>query len=180
MLYRNVLFSNLQAICHTVRLSCDPCSIFWEVLVWHYIYVIHICIVCLSVYLSVCLSIFLSVCLSVCLSGIFNSCCYLPETEHHSSLFLHWSGSKFLVVMAACAPYIHVFLGRPLFLFSHDIHSIISFTITINIKSSTFCTQSLSQIKRAITYLCRFNWLGFITEAECVYSAVRTGSLNAG
>jgi len=44
----------------------------------------------------------------------FNSCCHLPETKHHSSLFLHWSGSKFLVIMAACTPSIHVFLGCPL------------------------------------------------------------------
>ena len=36
-----------------------------------------------------------------------NSCRRLPETKRHSSLFLHWSGSKFLVVMAACNPSIH-------------------------------------------------------------------------
>ena len=45
----------------------------------------------------------------------FNSCCRLPETKCHSSLFLHWSGSKFLAVMAACTPSIHIFLGRLLF-----------------------------------------------------------------
>jgi hypothetical protein len=28
-------------------------------------------------------------------------------------LFLHWSGSKFYVAMAACTPSVHVFLGRP-------------------------------------------------------------------
>ena len=56
-----------------------------------------------SIYLSiyVYLSVYLFVCLSVCLS-----------TNRHSSLFLHWSSSKFLVVMAACTPSIHVFLGR--------------------------------------------------------------------
>ena len=43
----------------------------------------------------------------------FNSCRPLPETKFHSCLFLPWSGSKFLVVMAACTPSIHVFLGRP-------------------------------------------------------------------
>ena len=60
---------------------------------------------------------------------VFNSCRRLPETKRHSSLFLHWSGSKFLVVRAACTPSIHVFLGRPLFLLSRDIQSIINFGI---------------------------------------------------
>ena len=59
----------------------------------------------------------------------YNSCRRLPETKRHSSLFLHWSGSKFLVVMAACTPSIHVSLGRPLFLLSSGIHSIINFGI---------------------------------------------------
>ena len=59
----------------------------------------------------------------------YNSCRRLRETKHHSSLFLHWSGAKFLVVMAACPPSIHVFLGRPLFLLSSGIHSIINFGI---------------------------------------------------
>ena len=54
----------------------------------------------------------------------YNSCRRLPETKRHSSLFLHWSVSKFLVVMAACTPSIHVFLGRPLFLLSSGTHSI--------------------------------------------------------
>ena len=36
---------------------------------------------------------------------------------------------KFLVVMAACTPTIHVFLGRPLFLLSPGIHSIINFGV---------------------------------------------------
>ena len=58
----------------------------------------------------------------------FNSCRRLPETKRHSSLFLHWSGSKFLDVVAACTP-IHVFLGRPLFLLSRGIQSIINFGI---------------------------------------------------
>ena len=59
----------------------------------------------------------------------YNTWRRLPETKRHSSLFLHWSGSKFLVVMAACTPSIHVFLGRPLFLLSSGIHSIINFGI---------------------------------------------------
>ena len=59
----------------------------------------------------------------------YNSCRHLPETRRHSSLFLHWSGFKFLVVMAACTPSIQVFLGRPLFLLSIGIHSIINFAI---------------------------------------------------
>jgi len=48
----------------------------------------------------------------------------LPETKRHSSLFLHWSGSTFLVVMTACTPFIHVFPGRSLFLHSLAIQSI--------------------------------------------------------
>ena len=40
----------------------------------------------------------------------YNSCRRVPETKRHSSLFLHWSCSKFLVVMASCTPSIHVFL----------------------------------------------------------------------
>ena len=48
----------------------------------------------------------------------YNSCRRLPETKRHSSLFLQRFFSKFLVVMAACTPSIHVFLGRPLFLLS--------------------------------------------------------------
>ena len=59
----------------------------------------------------------------------FNSCRRLPETKRHSSLFLHLSGSKFLVVMATCTPSIHVFLGRPLSLLSRGIHSIINSVI---------------------------------------------------
>ena len=59
----------------------------------------------------------------------YNSCRRLPETKRHSSLFLHLSVSKFLDVMAACTPSIHVFLGRPLFLLSSGTHSIIYFGI---------------------------------------------------
>ena len=55
---------------------------------------------------------YLSIYLSVC--PFLNSCRRLPESKQHSSLFLHWSGSNFLVVMAACTPSINVFLGRPL------------------------------------------------------------------
>ena len=47
------------------------------------------------------------------LSSFLNSCRRLPETKRHSSLFLLWTGYKFLVVMAACTPSIHVFLGQP-------------------------------------------------------------------
>jgi len=67
---------------------------------------------------------------SICLSiRFYNSCRRLPDTKRHSSLFLHWFGSQFLVVMAACTPSIHVFLGRTLFLLSSGIHSIINFVI---------------------------------------------------
>ena len=59
----------------------------------------------------------------------YNSCCRLLETKRHSSLFLHWSVSKFLVVMAACTLSIHIFLGRPLFILSSGTHSIINFGI---------------------------------------------------
>ena len=59
----------------------------------------------------------------------FNSCRRLSETKLHSSLFLHWTGSKFLIVVAACTPSIHVFLGRSLFLLSRGIQSIINFGI---------------------------------------------------
>ena len=59
----------------------------------------------------------------------FNSCRRLSADKRHSSLFLHWTGYKFLVVMAACTHSIHVFLGRPLFLLSRGIQSIINFGI---------------------------------------------------
>ena len=66
----------------------------------------------------------------ICLSGFFlNSRRRLPETRCHSSLFLHLSGSKFLIVLAACTLSIHVFLGRPLFLLSRGFYSIINFGI---------------------------------------------------
>ena len=68
------------------------------------------------------LSIYLSI-------RFYNSCRRLSETKCHSSPFLHWSVSKFLVVVAACTPSIHVFLGRPLFLLSSGTHSIINFGI---------------------------------------------------
>jgi len=67
--------------------------------------------------------------LSIYVSGFLNSCRLLLETKCHSSLFLHWSGSKFLVVVAACTPSIHVFLGCLLFLLSRGIQSIINFGI---------------------------------------------------
>ena len=70
--------------------------------------------------------LYISIYLSI---RFYNSCRRLPETKRHSSLFLHWSGSKFLVVMAACAPSIHFFLGRPLFLLSNGNNSIINFGI---------------------------------------------------
>ena len=75
-----------------------------------------------------CISV--SIYLSIHPSGFFfNSCRRLPETKRHSSMFLHWYGSKFLVVMAACTPSIHVYLGCPLFLLSRGIHSLINFGI---------------------------------------------------
>ena len=59
----------------------------------------------------------------------FNRCRRLPEAKGNFFLFLHWSSSKFLLVMAACTPSIHVFLWRPLFLLSPGINSIINFGI---------------------------------------------------
>jgi len=56
-----------------------------------------------------------------------DSCRHLRKPRHHSFLFKHWSASKCLVFMAARTPSIHVFLGRPLFLLSPGIHSIINF-----------------------------------------------------
>jgi len=56
-----------------------------------------------------------------------DSCRRLPEPKYNSFLFNHWSASKCLVFMAARTPSIHVFLGRPLFLLSLGIHSIINF-----------------------------------------------------
>ena len=56
-----------------------------------------------------------------------DSCRRLPEPKHHSFLFNHWSASKCLVFMAAHTPSTHVYLGRPLFLLSPGIHSIINF-----------------------------------------------------
>src|SRR5215510_10150059 len=67
--------------------------------------------------------------LSIYLYGLFDSCRRLPETKRHSSLFLHRSDSRFLDIMATCTPSIHVFIGRPLFLLSSGIHSIINFGI---------------------------------------------------
>jgi hypothetical protein len=53
----------------------------------------------------------------------YNNCRRLPQTKRHSSLFLHLSCSKFLAVMAAFTPSIHVFLGRLLFRLSCGIHT---------------------------------------------------------
>ena len=69
------------------------------------------------------------------LSRVFNSCCLLLETKCHCSLFLHWSGSKFLIVMAVCTPSIHIFLGRPLYLLSCGIQSGIQSVINFGILS---------------------------------------------
>jgi hypothetical protein len=55
-----------------------------------------------------------------------DNCRRLPEPTHHSYLFNHWSASKCLVFMAARTPSIQVSLGRPLFLLSPGIHSIIN------------------------------------------------------
>jgi len=69
----------------------------------------------------------------------YNSCRRLPEAKRLSSLFLHWSGSKFLAVMAACTPSIHVFLGRPLFLLSSSGRSFLRCKIRGPFVSSILC-----------------------------------------
>ena len=87
--------------------------------------------------------------LPACLPAFLNSCRSLPETKRHSCLFLHWSGSKFLVVMAAYTPSIHIFLGRPLFLLSRGIHPIINFGILssgISLTWSYHCSLFLSMM----------------------------------
>jgi len=53
-----------------------------------------------------------------------------------------------------------------------------------NIQNSTFCPHTVFMCfvwiseQTAIISLYSINWLVFITETECVYCAVRTGSLN--
>jgi hypothetical protein len=79
---------------------------------------INIMLFYLSIHPSIHPSTYLSIYLSI---RFYNSCRRLPGTKRHSSLFLHWFGSKFLVIMAACTPSIHIFLGRPLFLLSSGI-----------------------------------------------------------
>ena len=97
----------------------------------------------------------------------YNSCHRLPETKRHSCLFLHWYGSKFLVVMAACTPSIHVFLGCPLFLLSCGIHSIINFGIlsfgiyltwTYHCRLF-FCMMSGFPFTPIISFICSFLFL---------------------
>ena len=56
-------------------------------------------------------------------------------------------------------------------------------TASLTFNSSTFCLHSVFMCfvwiweQTAIISLYSFNWLVFITETECVYCAVRTGSL---
>ena len=71
---------------------------------------------------SAVLSVYLSVRFFLTAVAVFRKPNAIP-------LFLHWSGSKSLVVMAACTPSIHVFLGRLLFLLSRGIKSIINFGV---------------------------------------------------
>ena len=78
--------------------------------------------------LSLCLNKKVELCIRFC-----NSCRRFLETRRHSFLFLHLSGSKFLVVMPACTRPIHVFIGRPLSLLSCGIHYIIDFILSSGI-----------------------------------------------
>jgi len=66
-----------------------------------------------------------------------DSCRRLPEPKHHFFLFNHCSASKCLVFMAPGTPSTHVYLGRPLYLLSPGIHSIINFG---NLSSSILLT----------------------------------------
>ena len=104
--HTEVMRSCLHMLSNTIHLLV--CS---TIYVWKQSSLLKIQIILKSVYPSIHPSIHPS--------GLFNSCRRLPETKRHSSRLLHWSGSKFLVVMAACTPSIHVYLGRPLFLLSH-------------------------------------------------------------
>ena len=83
---------------------------------------------CPETFVTIYLSIYLSIYIYLSIR-FHNSCHRLLETKLQSSLFLHWCSFKFLVAMAACTPSIHVFLGRPLFLLSVGVHSIINFGI---------------------------------------------------
>ena len=82
-------------------------------------------------------------------------------------LFLHWSGSKFLVVMAACTPSIHVFHGRPLFLLSRGIQTIINFGMLssgILLTWAYHCSIFLSMMSvfpfaSSISFICSFLFL---------------------
>ena len=124
-----------------------------------------------------------NVCLSV---RFYNSCRRLPETKSHSSLFLHWSGSKFLVVMAACTPSIHVFLGRPPFLLSCGIHSITSFGILssgILLTWAYHCSLSCQNLRSLICQLCyavRVLWVevGITVQRPCDRLIPHLGSSN--
>ena len=81
---------------HPDELALPPfCSGFQTFENWQCLGLPHLSLLCdWSIYLSV---------------RVFNICRRLPQTKRHSSLFLHWSGSKLLVVMAVCTPPIHVF-----------------------------------------------------------------------
>ena len=109
--------SNKQPSLYTLRFKiseCDEREVFWLTSKDIWIYSHLLVPMFTSIYLSI---------------RFHNSCRRLPETKLYSSLFLHWSGSKFLVAMAVCTPSIHVFLGRPLFLLPVGVHSIINFAI---------------------------------------------------
>ena len=91
----------------------------------------------------------------------YNSCRRLPETKRHSSLFLHWYISKFLVFMAACTTSIHVFLGRLLFLLSSGTHSIINFCILSSGILLTWpynCSLFFSMMSTMSGTECRSRW----------------------
>jgi len=58
------------------------------------------------------------------------------------------------------------------------------YTVSLTFSNSTFCPHSVFMCfmwiweQTAIISLYNINWLVFITETECVYCAVRTGSLS--
>ena len=86
-----------------------------------------------------------------------------------SSLLLHWSSSKFLVVMAACTPSIHVFLGRRPFLLSRRNQCIINFGIlssgnllTWPYHCSLFCSMISMMSGFPFTPIISFVWSFFI------------------
>ena len=109
-----------------------------------------------------------------------DSCRRLPEPRHHSFLFSHWSSSKCLVFMAARIPSIHVFLGRPLFLLSPGIRSIINFGSLSSyilltwpyywsLFLSMMSTMSCFSFTPIVSFICSFFILSIL---DCIHNMI--------